>query len=86
MAARSDARSDLGANFAFLRHEYGIDISPGMDVRNACQLVSLRTRLDDERLAVIHTCKELIGCIEGTCVNGLSPNENSVILGMLCCQ
>lgn len=86
MAARSDARSDLGANFAFLRYEYDIDILPGIDVGNACRSVTSIRDLDEERAAVIETCKELINCIEGISENGLSPNENSAILERLCCQ
>jgi hypothetical protein len=84
-AAKLDARTDLGANFALFRYEYGIDVSPDMNIRAARNCVMSRGELSEEQFCVVGVCKELLRCADGRYHNGLTYDENQAFLSMLCC-
>ena len=85
-AAQSDARTDLGANFALFRYEYGIHISPDLDIKAARNRVMFINDLSEEQRCLSAVCKELLACIDGRYYNGLDRDENKSVLSQICCH
>jgi hypothetical protein len=85
-AAKSDARTDLGANFALFRYEYGIHVSPAMDINAARNCIMSKCVLNEEQYSVVATCREILGCLDGRSENGLDHEENWALLSLICCN
>ena len=82
--AQTDARSDLGANFAFFRYHYDITFSHDMNVTTCKRLVATEPPLTDIEYCYIDICLEILYIIDGVNANGLHLNENMHLLNFLC--
>jgi hypothetical protein len=77
-----DARTDLGANVAWLRDKYNLIVP--VDFADARRVICAAAALGEEQECIAQVCREMVDVCAGGQDNGLSPLENSALLATLC--
>ena len=80
--ACGDARTDLGANAAWLRDNYNLIVP--IDSASARSSICEGNPFNAVQASTVQVCRELIDVCAGNQDNGLSSMENSALLATLC--
>ena len=83
-AATRDARTDMGANIAFFRDVFDVHFTDTLDLKAVNEAVASSVVLTERQASDAELCAEILDVLEGYSVNGLSDEENSAVLHVVC--
>ena len=83
-AATRDARSDMGANIAFFREQFDVHFNEALDLNAVRSVIASSVILTETQASDAGVCAEIIDVLEGLSENGLTREENSSLLDLLC--
>ena len=83
-AATRDARTVMGANMAFFRDVFDVHFTDTLDLTAINEAVASSVVLTERQASDAELCAEILDVLEGYSVNGLSNEENSAVLHVVC--